>query len=389
MALVVAATAALTVGGASSAPAKDPVFKLLYAFTGENDGGEPYAGLIADKAGNLYGTTFAEGVGGFGTAFKLAPDGTLTTLHAFTQNGIDGANPYAGLTLDKAGNLYGTTEEGGPNNYGTIFKIAPDGTEKVLYSFLNITTDGAVPYAGLLKQGGDLYGATVYGGTANDGTIFKVALNGIETVVYSFKGGSDGAGPQGDLIADKAGNLYGTTGLGGASSDGTVFKLSPNGTETVLYSFKGGTDGLAPVDALLLDKAGNLYGTTVEGGADGYGTVFKLATDGTETVLYSFKGAPDAAYPYGNLIADSAGNFYAMTNSGGTGAACGSYGCGAVFKLAPDGTETVLYSFTGGSDGMYPYLGGLITDDANRKGALFGMAREGGARWGTIFRIKE
>jgi len=380
LALTVAALARV---GVSSALAKGPAFKRLYAFTGAADGSNPYAGLVADETGNLYGTTYNGGTRDAGTVFRLAPDGTLTTLHTFSNNGIDGAGPDAGLILDKAGNLYGTTNAGGPHNVGTVFKIAPDGSESVLYAFTG-GSDGAFPDAGLLERRGDLYGMTTIGGAFGYGIVFKVAPDGTEKVLHSFQSGKDGAEPACTaLIADKTGNLYGTTELGGTTDLGTVFKLAAGHREAVLYTFKGGNDGSYPIAALIVDKAGNLYGTTNAGGTHNLGTVFTLAPDGTETVLYSFKGGKDGAYPWASVVEDEAGNLYGSTAWGG------GNDDGTTFKLAPDGTETVLHSLNGQSDGSEP-IGGLIADDPAQKGALFGTTSGGGAdNVGTIFSIEK
>lgn len=390
-------------------------FKVIYSFTGGTDAENPAAGLVRDAAGNFYGTTGNGGTGncgnGFacGTVFKLAPDGTETVLHSFT-SGTDGAMPGSGRLLrDRAGNLYGTTIRGGGkgNCYfgcGTVFKVAPDGTETVVHAFAG-GSDGASPQGGLIKDAaGNLYGTTEYGGTGyrdctggyGSGTIFKVAPDGQEKVLHSFTGSPDGCQPFGQLIMDAAGNLYGTTGWGGKSDCppiycGTVFKLSPDGTETVLYSFRS-HDGEIPEGKLIMDAAGNLYGTTVYGGAQGVGTVFKLAPDGTETVFYSFCGSCSGGHsPYAGLLMDRAGNLYGTTAYGGLANCVNGFGCGTVFKLAPDGTEKVLHAFTGGSDGGGPH-GDLITDGA---GHLYGTSGYGGKvnancyyGCGTVFRIK-
>jgi uncharacterized repeat protein (TIGR03803 family) len=376
MGLVVAATAALAAVGVSAATAEAPKFNLLYTFTGN---GTPLAGLVADKAGNLYGTAYAGG-NGSGSVFKLAPGGTLTTLYSFQNNGTDGTAPIAPVILDKAGNLYGTTFDGGSlANIGTVYKLAPDGTETVLHSFAG-GSDGENPLSGLLALHGNLYGMTDAGGTYGVGVVFKVAADGTETVLHAFQGGPDGATPiYNALIADKNGNLYGTTYAGGTPGFGTVFKLAGH-HETVLYAFKGGNDGASPTSGVILDKAGNLYGTTSGGGAGGFGTVFEVAANGTESVLYSFKGGSDGSDPASRLFADS-GNFYGMTNGGGAG------GFGTVYKLAPDGTEKVLRTLNGVSDGSAP-IGGLVKDGAYQKGALFGTASGGGTdSSGTIFSI--
>jgi uncharacterized repeat protein (TIGR03803 family) len=236
--------------------------------------------------------------------------------------------------------------------------------ETVLYSFKG-GSDGSNPAAGLIvDSSGNLYGTTFNGGGGSGcgsdfgcGTAFKLAPDGTETVLHAFTGGSDGGLPEAGLIADGSSNLYGTAYQGGASNLGVVFKLAPDGTETVLYSFKGGGDGGVPAGTLIADSSGNLYGTTSEGGGsgcfgNGCGTVFKLAPDGTETVLHAFTGGSDGAHPNVALIADGAGNLYGTT--GGGGITLCYEGCGTVFKLAPDGTETVLHAFTGAATGIFP-----------------------------------
>ncbi len=375
-------------------------FRVLYRFTGGSDGAYPEAGLIRDSAGNLYGTTAGGGIGyGYGTVFELAPDGTETVLYAFT-GGSDGNDPTAGLIKDKAGNLYGTTAFGGAHHDGTVFKLAPDGTETVLHAFTS-GADGADPFAGLIKdKAGNLFGTTDFGGgTSGKGTVFKLAPDGTETVLHAFTGGNDGDDPIGGLIKDSAGNLYGVTALGGTADCGgtgcgTVFEIAPDGTKTVLYAFTGGSDGAGPSASLIRDSAGNLYGTTQGGGgtscSDGYGcgTIFELAPDGTETVLYAFTGGSDGANPFtAGLIRDKAGNLYGTTDFGGP------LGEGVVFRLAPDGTERVLHSFgISGGDGAAPSAS-LIRDSA---GNLYGTTQGGGDTGcnhpygcGTIFTLRK
>jgi uncharacterized repeat protein (TIGR03803 family) len=362
---------------------------VLYAFPGVPDGQVPFSGLIADNAGNLYGTTGAGGTAscnqnagpGCGTFFKLSPSGTgyTETVNYSFAGFPDAQIPLGGLLADSAGNLYGTSFEGGtgicnsPQNpgCGTVFKLSPSGTgytETVLYSFAG-PPDGGNPTAGVFADSaGNLYGTTFQGGIApcagdfGCGTIFKLSPSSTgytETVLYSFAGSPDGALPVGGLLADSAGNLYGTTEEGGIGSCnelfgeplgcGTVFKLSPSGTgytETLLYRFTGSPDGASP-SGLIADAAGNFYGATSGGGAYGFGTVFKLSPSGTgytETVLYSFTGSPDGAYPNGGLLADGAGNLYGTTVVGGVvvGPTCAepSLGCGTVFKLTGTGFVT-------------------------------------------------
>ncbi len=351
--------------------AQAQTYTVLHRFNGR-DGSTPEAGLIADPAGNLFGTTLNGGASGYGTVFKLGKTG-LTRLHSFT-SGADGGNPYAGLVRDSAGNLYGATERGGSADYGTVFKIDAAGTETVLHSFTGLG-DGGIPFAGLIRDSaGNLYGATTRGGASRAGLLFMLGKTG-ETVLYSFAGGADGGSPYADVIRDSAGNLYGTTPFGGAFGFGTVFKVDTTGKETVLYSFTGGTDGGNSYASLVQDSAGNLYGTTVSGGAasvpDGFGVVFKLDTAGNQTVLHTFTGGWDGGNPHAGLVLDPAGNLYGTAVDGGAGPEPFD---GVVFKLDTMGTETVLYNFTGAADGAQPF-GGLLRDSA---GNLYGTAAFGG-----------
>ena len=309
---------------AKAADASSYNYELLYTFCsvgGANctDGKWPSAGLIQDAAGNLYGTTSEGGANGGGTVFKVDSAGTETVLYSFCSvaNCTDGVMPFAGLIHDAAGNLYGTTWFGGANftansNYGggTVFKVDSTGKETVLYSFCSVganCTDGADPFGLIQSTAGNLYGTTEGGGANNRGTVFKVDSTGHETVLYSFcsvvnANGvcTDGAFPFAGLIRDAAGNLYGTTNAGGVNNDGTVFKVDNTGKETVLYSFcsvlnanETCADGNSPFAGLIRDAAGNLYGTTDHGGAHSFafstgGTVFQVDSTGKETVLYSF-----------------------------------------------------------------------------------------------------
>jgi uncharacterized repeat protein (TIGR03803 family) len=450
-------------------PSNVDIESVLYNFCSQGgvyctDGIQPSAGLIVDASGNLYGTTNGGGsanssdcnVGscGYGTVFKLSPSGsdyTKTVLYNFCSqtNCTDGATPYAGLIEDAAGDLYGTTYNGGANGGGTVFKLTPSGngyTESVLYNFCSQSqgsaacTDGVNPQAGVIQDSsGNLYGTTNLGGTGVPlvdgayayGTVFMLAPSGSGynyAVLYNFCPPSstafctDGAAPNAALIEDASGNLYGTTVLGGTGTHalecaglgcGTVFKLSPNSggyVETVLYNFcsQGGsncTDGAYPYGAgLIEDASGNLYGTTSAGGVNscdnpGCGTVFRLAPNGdggyTESVLHSFDGA-DGVSPDAGLIEDASGNLYGTTSNGGTGLSWECEGCssGTVFELSPSGngyTETVLYSFCseGGTqctDGAVPMAG--VIQDAS--GNLYGTTEFGGANgidWGTVFKL--
>jgi len=317
---------------------------VLHSFAGSPDGGNSVAGLVQDAAGNLYGTTLAGGSSsgecryrdGCGVVFKLSPTGTETVLHTFS-GGYDGDEPYAGLLRDPAGNLYGTTRFGGatstclpPIGCGVVFELirCNSGYDfKVLYTFTG-GTDGLQPVAGLVRDAaGNLYGTNV-------AAVFKLSPGGTFTVLHSLE--RTGGEPVSGLILDAAGNLYGTTAGGGASGLGAVFKLSPTGAETVLYNFTGGADGGSPrCDYLIRDGSGNLYGTTYFGGAFHFGVVFKVSPSGTETVLYSFTGGADGRQPQAGLIQDPAGNLYGTTAFGGYFSPGCDIGCGVVFKLTP------------------------------------------------------
>jgi uncharacterized repeat protein (TIGR03803 family) len=364
-------------------------FTVLYTFTGSTDGAGPIAGLIRDAAGNLYGTTQYGGdtscsVVGCGVVFKLDTNGNQTVLHSFTGS-PDGAYPSAGLIRDAAGNLYGTTQYGGASGNGTVFKLDTSGKETVLYSFAGLP-DGTTPLAGLLRdEAGNLYGTTQQGGDSSCnvvgcGVVFKLDTSGIETLLHRFTGGADGANPHGNLTRDAAGNLYGTTQYGGASGNGTVFKLDRTGRETVLHSFTRGPDGAGPLAGLTLDATGNVYGNTEYGGAFGYGTVFKLDAGTTHklNVLHSFDGGRNGGTPAASLIRDVAGNLYGTAVVGGVSDA------GVVFKLDTKGRGGVLYSFNGGSDGVRPF-GSLIRDAA---GNLYGTTFAGGdSGFGVVFKL--
>lgn len=379
-------------------------FTTLYRFTrATSDGRYPWSSLVADKAGNLYGTTSFGGStdacrgyrdSGCGTVFKLAPDGTETVLHAFT-GPPDGAFPMAGLVADANGNLYGTTASGGISNKGTVFEIAANGAESVVASLGG--KRGVSPEARLVIDGdGNLYGTTAFGGDkscperierSGCGVVFKVAPDGTETVLYTFVGSGDGNEPLGGLVMDASGNLYGTTQFGGLG-EGNVFEIAPDGTETALYTFQGKPDGARPTGDLIMDSAGNLYGTTAFGGNDcqeslyGCGTVFKLVPNGSETVLYAFsEGCCNGIVPYAGVVADAKGNFYGTTLFGGA-ADCN---CGAVFKVTPDGKETVLHAFES-AEGFESVASLLLVN-----GELFGTTALGGRcrLCGSVFELQK
>ena len=376
---VLFATVAFTLVSSPPAQAQEhSIFTALYSFTDGTDGGNPYGTLVRDAKGNLYGTTRGGGTFGFGSVFKVDVRGRQTVLHSFGNNAGDGIDPLEGVVLDAAGNLYGTTSSGGQGpGIGTVFKLDPAGTETVLHSF-GSSPDGELPVGILLRDAqGSLYGVTVAGGAHHAGTVFTVDPTGKETVLYSFRGGADGFGPYGGLVMDAQGILYGTTNTGGTFDQGTVFKLDLDGHKTVLYNF-GGADGEDPTGSLMRDAAGNLYGTTFFGGAFGQGTVFKLDPAGTETILHSFSGGADGGTPYAGVIGDAAGNLYGTTSEGG------AYLWGTVFAVDPTGKETVLYSFSYDRDGARPYAGLMRT----AAGALYGVTAIGGRyQYGTVFRV--
>lgn len=365
-------------------------YQVIYTFHGASDGSDSFSPLIKDSAGNLYGTTSGGGANNAGTIFELTPGGTEITLHAFT--GSDGKWPLNGLVMDKSENLFGMTWKGGSSGDGTIFELAANGTETVLHNFSN-GADGGFPFDGVIEDSaGNLYGtASSANGNNSSGVVFKYAAGGTYSVLYTFTDGADGGEPSGDLLRDSSGNLYGTTFAGGINNCpgytgcGVVFKLDTSGNETVLYTFGGGSDGGNPAAGLMADGAGNLYGTTQYGGTGcsqnpGCGTVFKIAANGTYSVLYKFTGGNDGATPHGSLIRDRKGNLYGTAEAGGPSQ------CGVVFKLTPGGTETVLHAFACGSDGAEP-LAALLRvgkqllgttgrgGDANNDGVVFKLAK--------------
>jgi uncharacterized repeat protein (TIGR03803 family) len=386
---------------------------ILYSFgSSSGDGINPWGGLVMDSAGNLYGTTnvggdlhchsinFNFGVG-CGTVFKIDTLSNETILHTF-HGGKDGGNPVNSLTIDKSGNLYGITEYGGykAGQGGTVFKITPSGKYSILHAFTG-APDGQNPWGSLtLDAAGNIYGTTSLGGnsvstpckprggTPGCGIVYKLSPKGVETILYNFNGGSDGAFPTGNLVLDSAGNLYGATTEAGPNNYGYLFKLSPENELTNLYSFCSQincADGTLP-SFLVADSQGNLYGIA---GADGHsiggfgfpGVIFEYSDAGVETTLTTFcQGftCPSGSEPYGNLLLEG-GNLYGTTYGGG------QYEAGTVYELSTAGVATVLYSF--GSDvrsGIQP-LSGVIADQA---GNLYGTTNQGGSQGkGAVFKL--
>lgn len=364
-------------------PLQAQTFTVLHAFQGGIDGANPLGNLIVDESGILYGTTESAGNpecnngNGCGTLFKIDATGKETVLYSFT-GGTDGGGPQPGLARDTAGNLYGTTVSGGSGG-GTLFKLDTSGVFSVIYSF----TGYPIPQGGpVLDASGNLYGATQQGGHQGDGTIFKVDRAGQERVLYEFRGLTDGAGPNGSLVRDRAGNLYGTTWTGGAGACnygegcGTVFKVSKTGKETIVYRFLDLPDGAFPFFGVVPGSSGNFYGTTSAGGQQGCniygpgcGTVFKVSVSGRESVLYRFQSRKVEGIPEAGLVRDPAGNLYGTTHYG------------TVFKLDTRGKETLLHRFT---EGDWP-TGSLTLD---RAGNLYGTTEFGGAYgYGVVFKI--
>jgi uncharacterized repeat protein (TIGR03803 family) len=371
----------------ATASAQAQTLTVLHAFTGKGDGVEPSAGLVRDSHGNLFGTTMRGGSFHEGTIFEVNAKGKETILHSFW--GGDGWDLSGTLIRDHSGVLYGNASAGGTpegggcagHGCGAVFKLDPKGHETTLYAFRG-KADGWAPDGNLVRdKAGNLYGAAAGGGDQGNGcdplgcgVIFEVDNKGQQKVRHAFTGPPDGKGPSGGLVRDQSGNLYGVTLYGGSPGWGTVFKVDAKGNETVLYSFNGGADGLWPGGRLVLDSEGNLYGAAGGGGsARCCGVVFKVDTAGRETVLHTFTGGSDGRWPQSVMLRDTAGNLYGVTYDGGSGT-CFGYGCGVVFKLDSKGNETVLYSFTGGKDGGLP-TGDLLTDSA---GNLYGTTSEGG-----------
>lgn len=382
---LVLSLAVLVVAVLTAQSAQTQTFSVLYSFQGTTDGGQPFAGLIRDSSGNLYGTT--EGVqDGFGTVFELDPTGKETTLWNFN-NPKRGQNPTAALIRDCAGNLYSTTEEGGRYSGGTVFRLKKSGAQTVLHSFDKNNTDGFHPVAALVADAtGNFYGTTSAGGAFGFGTVFKMNTTGQYSILYSFTGGADGRSPKASVILDSASNLYGTTELGGSFEGnpcsegcGVVFEVNTSGSESVLHSFAGGKDGAWPVASLIRDAEGNLYGTTSAGGSFpcqgniGCGTVFRVSATGKHNVLYSFAGLPDGQGPAAGLTRDTTGSLYGTTALGGYSCAISPNGCGTVFKLKK-GQETIVYAFSGGADGGLPEAG-LLRDPS---GSFYGTTSWGG-----------
>ena len=315
----------------------------------------------------------------------LSAQTNFRVVHAFT--GSDGSQPYGGLFRDAGGNLYGTTLLGG-NTYGTVFKIDPSGNLTNLYTFLGFSGDDGYPYGGVVQDAsGNIFG-TDQGipGTSQQGLIFKLNSTNQLSVIHYFHGYSEGAYPDSDLVMDNAGNTYGTTIGGGSQNCGTLFKVDSTGFPSTLHSFFGATnpaDGCKPYGKPYVDAAGNVIGTTFYGGTYGVGCVYKVAPKGKITIIYSFPSGfgGDAKYPHGGLVRDSKGNYWGTTEYGGMP---GSGGYGTVFKITPAGQESVVHAFTPATDGNTP-IAGLAIDTQDNVYGVTNLAGPSG--FGTVFKL--
>ena len=332
-------------------------FTTLASFT-SSDNSLPVSGLLLARDGNFYGCSQ-------GAVFKVTPDGLMTTVASLLP--LDGINPQSGLALGPDGNFYGTTRDGGTNNLGTIYRLSPDGVLTRLLSFN--ATNGSFPQSGLtLGRDGSFYGTTTSGGSNRFfGTVFRFTTNGTLTTLASFDGTSSGSGPQGPLVMDTDGNLYGTAPLQGPGLRGTVFRVTTNGVLTTLVSFNN-TNGATPRDGLIIGDDGNFYGTAAVGGASNVGTVFRMTPAGALTTLFSFSNT-NGANPLGGLILGKDGIFYGTTGFGGT-----NLGFGTVFKITTNGDLTTLYNFRG-TDGEEPSFRLILGND----GRLYGTTSFGGS----------
>lgn len=395
-------------------PASAQTFKSLYSFTGTPDGANPFQSNLLNVSGALYGTTGTGGLSNAGTIFKFDSAGKETVIYSFT-GGADGNQPSMGLIRDSQGNFYGTAFFGGdtscvllttePPGCGSVYKFDSSLTNLTILHTFTGGTDGAWPQGLVIDSAGNLYGVTLYGGNLNCplypgggcGVVFKISAAGSLSPLYTFQGGTDGAFPFGFLTL-RGGAVYGGVGGGGNLSDcggagcGVVFAVSTStGAEKPLYTFTGGADGASPTSQFLFDTKDNLYGTTYAGGdvgcsnesSVGCGVVFRLSRAGKETVLYTFKGSPDAANPSWGLTVDSSGNGYGTTLYGGTS------NLGAVFELSSKGVESVLHSFSG-SDGSYPQSGLVLVGTSFFSNTVQGgdLSCNSPYGCGTLFQLK-
>ncbi len=350
-------------------------FRLVYSW---QEDAEPFAGLTYVN-GTFYGTT-AYGGNGVGMIFSVTPAGVESALHTF--DGYDGVTPMARLVALN-GTLYGTTSAGGAQGDGTVFSVTTSGSFTLLHSFSG--ADGRDPMAGLTDVNGTLYGTTYYGGSHDAGTVFSISPSGPESVVYSFTGGGDGGKPRADLL-DTNGRLYGTTSQGGTNGVGTVFRITPSGQERVLYSFGNSPDGAYPIGALV-KVGGTFYGTTGAGGSNlcmgltYCGTVFSLTPGGSERILHDFNYTGDGYFPFAGLVYAN-GSFYGTTEMGGLLGGGISYG--TIYSITSSGAEKVLWSFENSGDGSE-----IVSPLLYVRGRLYGTAPLcGDLCGGSVFAVK-
>ncbi|QNF34660.1 putative Ig domain-containing protein [Adhaeribacter swui] len=338
-------------------------------------GSYPQGSLVKANDGNFYGLTYQGGTNNYGTIFRITPNGNFT-IRRHLDSSISGGYPQGSLVQGSNGSLYGITYQGGANGYGTIFRMALNGTFTVLHS-LNYTTDGGYAQGNLIQgTDGNFYGTTYQGGTNSAGTIFKISANGKFTVLHNLDNINDGRYPRGGLVQGTGGNYYGMTSSGGPGDQGTVFRVTSSGSYSVLAHFPESSKGQAPLGSLIQAKNGNFYGLTSSGGTYGYGTLFRLCNDSYST-LHSFNSSTSGRNPQSSVVQGADGNFYGTTQDGGTS----SYG--TIFKITPGGTLTVLRNLSYATDGGNP-TGSLIQSGTN----LYGMTSTGGTEgYGTIFRI--
>ena len=387
----VLAAITLTACGGGDSGGTAPQTLVLHAFGTETPViGGPSA-LILGKDGNFYGVA-AGGAYNDGVIFKITPAGVASVLHSFDLSVGDGAEP-SGLVLGADGNFYGTTIGGGSTGFGTVFKLTAEGTESVLYSFKGFPTDSSYAASGLFEaDDGNFYGTSDSGGAMNEGTVFKISPSGVETVLYAF--GSvmnDPAGAFSSLIEGDDGNFYGTSEFGGVSDSGTVFKITPAGILTLVHSFAGGSnDGSDPFrSALLKGSDGDFYGVTLSAGPNKSGIIYKLTAAGLETILYAFDPSFGGSHPVGALVQDNDGDLYGGTWGGGNPrTVCGNEGCstagesGTIFEVTATGSAILLSSFGPTNEyGTFPSGPPLQAAD----GTLYGVTLGGGANSAGVF----
>ncbi|HSC19772.1 MAG TPA: choice-of-anchor tandem repeat GloVer-containing protein [Rhizomicrobium sp.] len=378
---------ALTVFGLSllsSGPVSAGAETTLYSFCTQGgnsctDGIQPVrSGVVSDSSGNLYGTTYTAGPNQGGEVFKLTPEGVLSVPLGFPDP-YGGGGPIGGVVRDEAGNFYGATQD-------HVFKLAPDGSETLLHYFSGDGNHNYLLQSGVsLDRKGNVYGTSYLGGAGGDGILFRITPQTKLKVLHAFAG-SDGAFPESPPIVDRDGNLFGVTSGGGSDNCvsngcGVVYEVMKGGIYKVLYAFTGGNDGYNPVEGLALDRAGNLYGMALLGGVNGCGTVFKIPPDGSEITLHGFTyndDFHDGCGPESQPVVDKKGNLYATTRAGG------DLGGGTVFEITATGKEKILYAFGSAPDAAKPDGKLLMGSD----GALYGTTLAGGTKgWGTVYKI--